>query len=220
MPEYGLGFWQCKLRYQTQEEILEVAREHKRRGLPMDVIVADYFHWPKEGEWKFDPTFWPDPDAMIAELKSLDIELMVSIWPTVDRKSENYNEMLEKGLLIRQDRGWRIVMEGVGNCVHFDATNPEARSYVWQKAKKNYYDRGIRIFWLDEAEPEYTHYDFDNYRYHAGPDLMVGNVYPVQYSRAFYEGMKEAGQERVVNLTTRHPIELVTNGVLHSGPAI
>ncbi|KAI0409103.1 glycosyl hydrolases family 31-domain-containing protein [Xylaria palmicola] len=200
MPEYGLGFWQCKLRYQTQEEILEVAREHKRRGLPMDVIVVDYFHWPKEGEWKFDPTFWPDPDAMIAELKSLGIELMVSIWPTVDRKSENYDEMLEKGLLMRQDRGWRIAMEGVGNCVHFDATNPEAREYVWQKAKQNYHDRGIRIFWLDEAEPEYTHYDFDNYRYHAGPDLMVGNIYPLQYSRAFYEGMKRAGQERVVNL--------------------
>lgn len=61
MPEYGLGFWQCKLRYQTQEELLSVAREHKKtRGLPMDVLVVDYFHWPKEGEWKFDPTFWPD----------------------------------------------------------------------------------------------------------------------------------------------------------------
>lgn len=68
MPEYGLGFWQCKLRYQTQDEILGVAREHKRRGLPMDVIVADYFHWPKEGEWKFDPTFWPDPGARLAPL--------------------------------------------------------------------------------------------------------------------------------------------------------
>jgi alpha-D-xyloside xylohydrolase len=61
MPEYGLGFWQCKLRYQTQEELLAVAREHKRRGLPMDVLVVDFFHWPKEGEWKFDTTFWPDP---------------------------------------------------------------------------------------------------------------------------------------------------------------
>ena len=35
MPEYGMGYWQCKLRYRTQEELLEVAREHKRRGLPM-----------------------------------------------------------------------------------------------------------------------------------------------------------------------------------------
>ncbi|KAK6205984.1 hypothetical protein LQW54_008047 [Pestalotiopsis sp. IQ-011] len=201
MPEYGLGFWQCKLRYQTQEELLEVARDHKRRGLPMDVLVVDFFHWPKEGEWKFDPTFWPDPDAMISELKSLGIELMVSVWPTVDRRSENYDEMLAKGLLVRQDRGWRISMDfGTGNCIHFDPTNPAARKYVWEKAKTNYYDKGVRIFWLDEAEPEYTVYDFDIYRYHAGPNLMVGNSYPVRYSQGFYEGMKEAGQDKILNL--------------------
>ena len=61
MPEYGLGFWQCKLRYQTQEELLGIAREYKKRELPIDVIVADYFHWPNQGDWRFDPTFWPDP---------------------------------------------------------------------------------------------------------------------------------------------------------------
>lgn len=27
MPEYGMGYWQCKLRYRTQEELLSVARE-------------------------------------------------------------------------------------------------------------------------------------------------------------------------------------------------
>ena len=61
MPEYGLGFWQCKLRYQTQEELLGVAREYRRRNLPIDLIVIDFFHWPLQGEWKFDPTYWPDP---------------------------------------------------------------------------------------------------------------------------------------------------------------
>lgn len=61
MPEYGLGFWQCKLRYQTQEELLEVAREYRRRDLPIDLIVIDFFHWPMQGEWKFDPVYWPDP---------------------------------------------------------------------------------------------------------------------------------------------------------------
>ena len=95
MPEYGLGFWQCKLRYQTQEELLEVAREYKRRNLPIDLIVIDFFHWPKQGEWKFDPVYWPDPDAMVRELKAMGIELMVSIWPTVDKTCENYEEMLE-----------------------------------------------------------------------------------------------------------------------------
>lgn len=61
MPKYGLGFWQCKLWYQTQEEVLKVAREYKRRNLPLDVIVIDYFHWEKQGDWKFDPVYWPKP---------------------------------------------------------------------------------------------------------------------------------------------------------------
>src|SRR5581483_8746763 len=31
-PEWAAGFWQCKLRYRTQEELLSVAREYKQRG--------------------------------------------------------------------------------------------------------------------------------------------------------------------------------------------
>lgn len=200
MPEYGLGFWQGKLRYQTQEELLEVAREYKRRGLPIDLIVIDYFHWPKQGEWKFDPTYWPDPDAMIRELKNMGIELMVSIWPTVDRQSENFDEMLEKGYLIRTERGHRVGLDFEGATIHYDATNPAAREYVWEKVKKNYYEKGIKVFWLDEAEPEYTAYDFDNYRYYRGTDLEIGNIYPVDYAKTFYEGMQRQGQENIVNL--------------------
>ena len=200
MPEYGLGFWQCKLRYQTQEEVLEIAREYKKRNIPVDVLVIDYFHWPKQGDWRFDPTYWPDPDAMIKEIKEMGIELMVSVWPMVDYKSENFDEMVARGLLTRVERGVRIDNLYMGNTVQYDVTNPEARQYVWEKIKKNYYDKGIRIFWLDEAEPEYTVYDFDNYRYYLGPNVQVGNVYPVEYARGFYEGMKEAGQENVVNL--------------------
>lgn len=51
-----------------------MVREYKRRGLPIDVIVVDFFHWPKQGEWKFDPTYWPDPDAMVKELNNMGIE--------------------------------------------------------------------------------------------------------------------------------------------------
>lgn len=89
MPDYAMGFWQYKLRYRTQEELLEVAREYKRRNLPISVIVIDFFHWPNQGDWMFDARDWPDPDAMIAELKSLGIELMVSVWPTVDNRTES-----------------------------------------------------------------------------------------------------------------------------------
>ena len=200
MPEFAMGFWQCKLRYQTQRELLNVAREYKRRGLPISVIVVDFFHWPYQGDWDFDREYWPDPDAMIKELREMGIELMVSVWPTVDRRSSNWAEMLEKGYLISTERGVRIAMDFQGNTVHFDATNPDARAYVWGKVKQNYYDKGVRVFWLDEAEPEYRVYDFDNYRYSLGPDLAVGNAYPLLYAKGFYDGMREAGQEAPLNL--------------------
>lgn len=200
MPEFASGFWQCKLRYRTQEELLEVAREYKRRNLPISVIVADFFHWPQQGEWRFDPEYWPDPAAMVKELKEMGIELMVSIWPTVDTRSCNYSEMKSKGYLVRTDRGVRTQMICLGNEVFFDATNPGAQKFVWGKAKENYFDHGIRMFWLDEAEPEYSVYDFDNYRYHIGPNVEIGNIYPVMYAKAFYDGMTEAGVTDVINL--------------------
>jgi len=91
-------------------------------------------------------------------------------------------------------------MDFQGNTLHYDATNPEAREYVWEKAKKNYYDKGVKVFWLDEAEPEYLGYDYDNYRYYLGPDNQIGNVYPQYFSRTFYDGLKEQGEKDVVNL--------------------
>ncbi len=198
MPEYGLGFWQCKLRYQTQDEILEVAREYHKRGIPVDVIVADYFHWPHQGDWKFDKDYWPDQAGMVKELKEMGMELMVSIWPTVDAESENYEEMAELGYLTRSDHGKRIGQ--LGDACFIDVTNPDAREYVWGKMKKNYYEDGIKVFWLDEAEPEFTDYEFDHYRYFLGSDLEVGNLYPKYYARMAYEGQEAEGQENIVNL--------------------
>lgn len=198
-PENALGLWQCKLRYRTQEEVLSVAREYHRRGIPLDVIVIDFFHWTRQGEWKFDPVYWPDPAAMVRELKSYGIRCMISVWPTVDKKSENFAEMREKGLLIRPERGSQC-FDFLGDSYLYDATNPAAQAYLWDKCRRNYFEDGIDMFWLDEAEPEYTAYDFDNYRYYLGTDLQVGNVYPVMHAKAFWDGQTAAGQKDICNL--------------------
>ena len=44
------------------------------------------------------------------------------------------------------------------------------------------------MFWLDEAEPEYGPYDYDLFRYQAGPALEISNYYPVLYARTFWDG--------------------------------
>ena len=199
LPEWAAGFWQCKLRYETQKELLQVAREYKKRGLPISVIVIDYFHWTMQGEWKFDPEKWPDPKAMVSELESMGIKLMVSVWPTIDPRSENYAYMREHNYILRGERGVDVVFMFFGPQTYVDTTHPGAREFFWSRAKKNYYDYGIRTFWLDEAEPEMRPYDYDNVRMYLGNGEEVSNIYCVGFAKAFYDGLKAQGEE-VCNL--------------------
>lgn len=111
MPDYAMGYWQCKLRYRTQDEVLAAAKEFKKRHLPISVIVIDYFHWPKSGEYDFDKKYWPDPKKMIDELHQMGIKLMVSVWPTVDHESSHYTEMKENGYLVQVERDVPITMD-------------------------------------------------------------------------------------------------------------
>lgn len=200
MPENLLGLWQCKLRYRTQEEVLEVARKYKRLRIPLDVIVIDFFHWPRQGDWCFDPVYWPDPKAMVDELHGMGIRVMVSVWPSVDRKSKNFEEMFEKGLLVRTEGGSIQTYDFNGDCVTFDATSSEAREFVYHQCAENYRKYGIDMFWLDNAEPDYASYDFDNYRYAMGSALKVSNIYPLMYTKAFYDGLTVEKQTDIVNL--------------------
>lgn len=197
-PENLMGLWQCKLRYRTQEEVLEVAREYHRRGLPLDCIVIDYYHWCHDGDWSFDPEFWPDPTAMVKELKSMGTRCMVSVWPTVENGSVNYSEINNKGLLAYAMRG-----EGGGifGKAFYDATNSEARKLIWTKVKENYYDHGVDMYWLDCSEPEYLPADFDHYRYSVGPAEKTAGLYPLSHVQAFYEGQMAAGQPDIANLS-------------------
>ena len=199
-PEDRMGLWQCKLRYRTQDEVLAVARKYREEGIRLDQIVIDFFHWTLQGDWKFDRTYWPDPRTMVEELHSMGTRVIVSVWPTVDRRSENFGPMLGRGLLMRTERGALQTYDYQGDCVEIDPFNPEARKYIWEVCKRNYYDLGIDAFWLDNTEPDLGVYDFEHFRYCDGPALAVGNLYPQLFSRAFYDEMKKLQDTPVVNL--------------------
>jgi alpha-D-xyloside xylohydrolase len=207
LPEWASGFWQSKLRYRDQDELLDVAREYKRRGLPLSVIVCDYFHWTRQGEWKFDSTEWPDPQAMVDELRALGAELMVSVWPTVNPNSDNYAEMDRRGLLVRNMAGlplhmafWDKGTDGQAFMRFYDATNPEARRYVWEKITEGYRRYGIRVFWLDACEPEILADNPEGAQYFMGQGSEVQGIYPREHARGFYEGLQASGEDDVLLL--------------------
>lgn len=207
LPEWASGFWQSKLRYRTQDELMSVVREHRRRGLPMSVVVADFFHWTHVGDYQFDPEEFPDPASMVKELDSYGIKLMVSIWPTVSPISINYDEMKERGYLVGTERGIPFLTEwwdkGLPRrlpVTFYDSTNPDARGFVWSKVSANYKELGIKIWWLDACEPEIRPNDPANMRFFAGLGSEVMNIFPQLHARGFYEGMRAEGEDEIVLL--------------------
>src|SRR5699024_5870629 len=117
--------------------------------------------------------YFPAPAEMIRELDEMGIATMVSVWPQIDWRSENYAEMKQLGLLVKANTGVDVQMVFHGNNVFFDATNPRARAYVWDKIRQNY----------------------------AGPVTEICNIYPREYAKMFYEGQQREGRTDIVSLT-------------------
>lgn len=201
MPDWALGFWQCRLRYEDQDTLLKVARRYKELGIPVSVIIIDYFHWTEQGDYKFDPKYWPDPKAMTKKLHDMGIKLMVSMWPTINENSENYNYMADRNMLLRTASGSNRVFDFYGPQAEIDPTSPDARKYVWQKLKENYIDNGVDLLWFDEAEPEIHPEHFDNIVMYAGRGDECALIYPYYYSQLVYDGMKEMGRDDIVTLS-------------------
>lgn len=201
MPQWATGFWQSRLRYETQEDLLAVARKYKELEIPLSAIIVDYFHWTEQGDYKFDPKFWPDPKAMADELHEMNTRLLVSMWPTINENSENYGYMRDNNMLMRTTRGSDRVFPFYGWQAQIDVTNPAAREYVWGKLKENYVDNGVDALWFDVAEPEIAPSQFDNLLMHKGRGDTVAMLYPYYYSKLVYDGFKSMGREEIITLT-------------------
>ncbi|MBE6753456.1 MAG: hypothetical protein E7559_03760 [Ruminococcaceae bacterium] len=200
MPQWTAGFWQCKLRYESQEDLLAVAREYKKRNIPLDVIVIDFFHWTEQGDWRFEPSLWPDPKAMCDELREMGIRPVVSVWPTINPKSINWKTMNDRNLIVRTEKGQYGMFEFHGQQAYVDTTNPEARDYLWNCIRENYYKYGIHNFWLDQSEPEVHPQQYDNLRYYLGNGGQMTMLYPYYYAKTFYDGLRSEGETDPVSL--------------------
>ncbi len=148
--KWAYGFWQSKERYKTSSELLEVIKEYRRRGIPIDNIVQDWSYWggmDKFSGMVWDSTAYPTPALMVDSLHLLHAHLTVSIWPAFGRNTEIFHEMSEKRLLY-PGAHWN------GGLV-YDAYNPAARDVYWKYLKQGLADVGVDGFWMDASEPEF-----------------------------------------------------------------
>jgi alpha-D-xyloside xylohydrolase len=202
LPHFASGFWQCKNRYRTQEEFLDVAKGYYDRQIPVSVIVIDALHTTKFGDWKFNSTCWPDIPQMMNQLNSYGMTLMTSMWPHVAVNSENFMTMKTTGLLTHDANGSSLPAAGLMYNIEIytpDQFNPATRQFIWDKLKKNYYDYGIKVFWLDMDEPERTRPELQ--WWYDRHDEEIAMVWTREHQRMFWDGLREEKEEEIIMLS-------------------
>ncbi|HEU5352303.1 MAG TPA: TIM-barrel domain-containing protein [Terracidiphilus sp.] len=213
LPKAAYGYIQCKQRYRSQAEVLSVAEGYRKRHLPADVMVVDWFYYTKMGQMDFDPKLWPDPAAMNAELHKMGFETMISVWPRFVPKDRYYDLLEKKGWFIHAEDGTPtngLPYDRAGSDI--DTTNPAAAEWYWKTIKDNILSKGFDSLWADETEPDLPP---GGAYFHIGPGTEFFNVYPLLHTQALYEGFrKDEPQERALILSRDAFTGIQRNGVI------
>ena len=202
--KWAYGFWQCKNRYKSQEEILGVARKYRELHLPADNIVQDWFWWNHKGEHVFNKNY-PYPKGMVDDLHKENFHLMISVWPFFEPGSTVYDEMDKRGWFVDKFKFAKPPYHTSGMAV-YDATNPEARKYYWDLMNKALFNIGLDAWWLDTTEPE-TEGQEENIL--LGHKLAIGsgdryvNLFPLMTTGAVYDGQRSASDLKRVFILSR-----------------
>jgi alpha-D-xyloside xylohydrolase len=214
VPEWAMGLWQSRERYKTQEELLDVVREYRKRQIPLDNIVLDWQYWEEDkwGDHGFDRLRFPDPAGMNKELHDkLHARIMISVWPKYYENTRNF-EIMKKN-------GW-LYMENVNNrqkdwvgpgyvSTFYDAFNADARKEYWKQLYDSLYLKGFDAWWMDATEPDILSNTSPEERIRLmsptalGPAEVYFNAYSLLHTEGVYKGQRTADPDKRVFILTR-----------------
>jgi alpha-D-xyloside xylohydrolase len=201
--KWAYGFWQCKNKYNTQEELLGVAHKYRQLHIPADNIVQDWFWWYTMGEPVFDKARYPDPPGMVEDLHKNRFHLMISFWPYFRPGTKTYEDMDKRGFFIDKTKVGAFHPAGMGL---YDAFNPEARKYYWNLMDHALFKIGVDAWWLDTTEPETedreTNILVTNKTY-LGNGARFANMFPLMTTSAVYQGQRSASDKKRVFILSR-----------------
>jgi alpha-D-xyloside xylohydrolase len=116
--------------------------------------------------------------------------------------------MREGGMILRTERGIPAVNMfpdkdpyGLHFLTYYDAFNPAARDYHWNRVKDGYLKRGFRNFWLDSCEPEIRPANAETIRTALGNGAEMLSAYPKLHADRYAQGLAEEGITDAVLLT-------------------
>jgi len=202
--KWAYGFWQCKNRYKSQDELLGVAQKYRELKIPIDNIVQDWFWWNRKGEHVFNSNYL-DPKGMIDQLHAEHFHLMISVWPFFEPGSTAYETMDRNGWFIDKAAVAKPPYHKAEMAV-YDASNPEARKYYWQLMNDGLFKIGVDAWWLDTTEPETEGREENiqlNHKLAIGSGNRYVNLFPLMTTTAVYEGQRAVTDQKRVFILSR-----------------
>ena len=201
--KWAYGYWQCKNRYDSRQELLAIAQKYRDLHIPLDNIVQDWFWWNTMGEPVFNKNY-PDPKGMIDALHKKNVHLMISVWPYFRPGSPVYDDMDKRGFFI--DKTIAPSFHPVGQAL-YDPFNPEARKYYWSLMNDALFKIGADAWWLDTTEPETEGRETNllvTNKVNGGENgARYANEFPLMTTTAVYQGQREASDKKRVFILSR-----------------
>ncbi|MGC2699902.1 MAG: glycoside hydrolase family 31 protein [Candidatus Acidiferrales bacterium] len=200
--KWAYGFWQCKNKYSSQEEILRVAHKYREMHIPVDNIVQDWFWWNTMGEPVFNKNY-PDPKGMIEDLHEHHFHIMFSFWPFFEPGTSAYDDMDKRGYFIARTQVAGFHPKGMAL---YDAFNPAARKYYWGLMDKGLFGIGADAWWLDTDEPETEGRETSilaTNKVAIGTGARYANLFPLMSTAAVYDGQRSASDQKRVFILSR-----------------
>jgi len=211
-PKWAYGFWQSRQRYETQDQLLGVLAEYRKRALPLDNIVQDWLYWPEDawGCQCFDPKRFPDPKGMVDAVHAANAHIMISVWAKYYKGLHNFEELDSvRGMYRRMtdprpdepkdpDHIKTMYLDWVGPGYFngfYDAYNPQAKSIFWRQVRDGIVSKGFDALWLDSDEPDFhSNLSLDETARRmsptaAGPGRALFNSYPLAHVDGVYLGL-------------------------------
>ena len=200
--KWAYGYWQCKNRYDSQQELLAIAQKYRDLQIPLDNIVQDWFWWNTMGEPVFNKNY-PDPKGMVDALHKNNVHLMISVWPYFRPGSPVYDDMDKRGFFIDRTK---VQSFHPPRMALYDAFNPDARKYYWNLMNDALFKIGADAWWLDTTEPETEGRETNllvTNKVAIGNGARYANEFPLLTTTAVYEGQREASDKKRVFILSR-----------------
>ncbi|MBM6993439.1 MAG: DUF5110 domain-containing protein [Prevotella sp.] len=216
MPKWVMGFWQSRERYKTSHDIVSTMKYFRDHHIPVDNIVQDWNYWADDawGSHVYEPSRYPDPQAMLDSVHAMNGRFMISVWPKFYMTTKNYKELDAHGWMYHQAvkdsiRDW-VGPGYIGS--FYDAYSDGARKMFWRQMDENLYSKykfGVDAWWMDASEPNVRDCTPMWYRKALSGSTALGtsteyfNAYSIVNADAIYNGQRQVNPNQRVFLLTR-----------------